>query len=87
MDRIDEAKSVIRSVNPEADVEKVINEIAQSIDKEVFAHSIVLFKKPYLRLVLIGIIVGCSTSSQASMQLCTMRRLFLNRLDLQMIPL
>jgi sugar porter (SP) family MFS transporter len=58
MDRIDEAKSVIRSVNPEADVEKVIDEIVQSIDKEVFAHSIVLFKKPYLRLVLIGIIVG-----------------------------
>jgi sugar porter (SP) family MFS transporter len=58
MDRIDEAKSVIRSVNPDADVEKVIDEIVQSIDKEVFAHSIVLFKKPYLRLVLIGIIVG-----------------------------
>ncbi len=58
MDRIDEAKSVIQSVNPEADVEKVIDEIVQSIDKEVFAHSIVLFKKPYLRLVLIGIIVG-----------------------------
>jgi sugar porter (SP) family MFS transporter len=58
MDRIDEAKSVIQSVNPDADVEKVINEIIQSIDKEVFAHSIVLFKKPYLRLVLIGIVVG-----------------------------
>jgi sugar porter (SP) family MFS transporter len=58
MDRIDEAKSVIQSVNPEANLEKVIDEIVQSIDKEVFAHSIVLFKKPYLRLVLIGIAVG-----------------------------
>jgi len=58
MDRIDEAKSVIRAVNPDADVEKVIDEIVQSIDKEVFAHNIILFKKPYLRLVLIGIIVG-----------------------------
>ena len=58
MDRIDEARSVIRSVDPEADVEKVIDEIVRSIDKEAFAHSIVLFKKPYLRLVLIGIVVG-----------------------------
>ena len=58
MDRIDEAKSVIKSVNPDVDVKKVIDEIVQSIDKEVFAHSIVLFKKPYLRLVLIGMIVG-----------------------------
>jgi len=58
MDRIDEAKAVIRSVNPDAGVEMVIDDIVQSIDKEVFAHSIVLFKKPYLRLVLIGIVVG-----------------------------
>jgi len=58
MDRVDEARSVIQTVNPEADINSVINEIVQSIDKEVFAHSIVLFKKPYLRLVLIGIAVG-----------------------------
>lgn len=58
MDRIDEASNVIRSVNSDAEVEQVIAEIVQSIDKEVFAHSIVLFKKPYLRLVLIGVVVG-----------------------------
>ena len=41
-----------------ANMEKVIDEITQSIDKEVFARSVVLFNKPYLRLVLIGIAVG-----------------------------
>ena len=58
MDRVDEAKSVIQTVNPDADINSVINEIVQSIDKEVFAHGIVLFKKPFFRLVLIGIAVG-----------------------------
>ncbi len=58
MERIDEARSVIKSVNHMANIEKVIDEITQSIDKEVFARSAVLFKKPYLRLVLIGIAVG-----------------------------
>ena len=58
MGRIDEARSVIKSVNPMANTEKVIDEITQSIDKEVFARSVVLFNKPYLRLVLIGIAVG-----------------------------
>ncbi len=58
MGRIDEARSVIKSVNHMADAEKVIDEITQSIDKEIFAKSVVLFKKPYLRLVLIGIAVG-----------------------------
>lgn len=58
IDRIEEAKSVIRNVNPEADVESLIAEIIHSIDKEIFARSIVLFKKPYLRLILIGVAVG-----------------------------
>ncbi len=58
MDRMAEARSVIQSVNSNVDVEKIIYEISQSIDKEAFAKSIVLFKKPYLRLVLIGIAVG-----------------------------
>jgi len=58
MDRVDEAKSVIQSVNPNTDTEMVIKDIVQSINKEIFAHSIVLFKKPYLRLVVMGIVVG-----------------------------
>ena len=58
MDRIDEARSVIQSINHDSDVEKIINNIIQSINKEIFEKSVVLFKKPYLRLVLIGIAVG-----------------------------
>lgn len=58
MGRIDEARTVIRDVNQMADPEKMIIEITQSIDREAFASSVILFKKPYLRLVLIGIAVG-----------------------------
>ncbi len=54
----DEARAVIRRVDPEADVEQVVGDIVKSIDREAFAHSVALFKKPYLRLVLIGIAVG-----------------------------
>jgi len=56
--RTDEARSVVQSVNQGADVEKIIADITQSINKEIFEKSVVLFKKPYLRLVLIGIAVG-----------------------------
>ncbi|MFV2066793.1 MAG: sugar porter family MFS transporter [Pirellulales bacterium] len=58
MDRIDEARSVVRSVDKEADVDEIIDDITRSIDKEAFAKSVVLFRKPYRRLVLIGIAVG-----------------------------
>ena len=58
MGRIDEARTVIREVSQVTDPEKVISEITQSIDREAFASSVILFKKPYLRLVLIGIAVG-----------------------------
>jgi len=58
VDRIEEARSVIRAVNHEGNVGQIISDIIQSINKEAFAKSVVLFKKPYLRLVLIGIAVG-----------------------------
>jgi sugar porter (SP) family MFS transporter len=58
MGRMDEARSVIKSVNQLDNAERIIDEITQSIDKEIFSRSVVLFKKPYLRLVLIGIAVG-----------------------------
>jgi sugar porter (SP) family MFS transporter len=58
MDRIEAARTVIQVVNPGENADRIIAEIIESIDKEVFAHSVVLFKKPYLRLVLIGIAVG-----------------------------
>ncbi len=54
----DEAESVIREVNPESDVDRVLQDIKQSIDQEVINKTVFLFKKPYLRLVLIGIAFG-----------------------------
>ncbi|MBN2088371.1 sugar porter family MFS transporter [candidate division KSB1 bacterium] len=58
MDHIEAARAVIQAVNPGEDVDKIITEIIESIDKEAFAKSVVLFKKPYLRLILIGVAVG-----------------------------
>ncbi len=58
VDRIDEARSVIQSLNHSADVDHIMNDISQSINKEIFSKGVVLFKKPYRRLVLIGIAVG-----------------------------
>jgi sugar porter (SP) family MFS transporter len=56
--RIEEARNVILSVGSDTDPEKTVEEIRQSINTEVMGKSIYLFKKPYLRLVFIGIMVG-----------------------------
>lgn len=58
MGRMQEAENVIRTVNPGADVERIINEIRQTINLEVINRGIYLFRPPYLRLILIGIAVG-----------------------------
>ncbi len=55
---IDEARQVLKNVNPDVDTEKLLEEIKGSIDTDVVEHFKYLFKKPYLRLVLIGIFVG-----------------------------
>jgi sugar porter (SP) family MFS transporter len=57
-DRLEEARTVIRSVDADADVDRALVEIRKSIDIEAIAHLGVLFRKPYLRLVLIGAAVG-----------------------------
>ncbi|MCX6233878.1 MAG: sugar porter family MFS transporter [Bacteroidetes bacterium] len=56
--RIEEARRVLKEVNAEADCERTISEIHDSINSEVMNKSIYLFKKPYLKLILIGIAVG-----------------------------
>jgi sugar porter (SP) family MFS transporter len=56
--KIDEARDVIKKVNAEEDVNKIMDEITQSINKESLGADVAIFKKPYLRLVLIGIAVG-----------------------------
>jgi len=58
--RIEEAEKIIREVNPAGDSKKTISEIKESINSEAQTggKSVAIFKKPYLRLVLIGIAVG-----------------------------
>lgn len=54
----EEAKRVIEKMNHDADSEQLLEEIKGSINKEVVEHFKYLFKKPYFRLVLIGIVIG-----------------------------
>ncbi len=56
--RIEEARETILAVNPDEDAEGILREIRESINTEVMGKSIYLFRKPYLKLVLIGIAVG-----------------------------
>ncbi|MGE5425363.1 MAG: sugar porter family MFS transporter [Syntrophothermus sp.] len=56
--RTEEAIKVLREVDPATDAEKTVLEIRQSINTEVLSKNVYLFKKPYLRLILLGIAVG-----------------------------
>jgi sugar porter (SP) family MFS transporter len=56
--KLDEARKVITSVGSGQDPDKTLEEIRQSIDAEVISKSIYLFKKPYLKLVTIGFLIG-----------------------------
>ena len=56
--RIDEARQSLLRVNNQSDPDELIKEIQDSLDTEVLSHYSVLFRKPYLKLVLIGIGVG-----------------------------
>jgi sugar porter (SP) family MFS transporter len=56
--KLEEAKSVITKVNVKAEPNTIIREIKESLDEDVIEHLKYLFKKPYLRLVIIGILIG-----------------------------
>jgi sugar porter (SP) family MFS transporter len=56
--KIEEAEEVIKKVNPEANVDELIDSIKDSLDKEAEGSEIALFRKPYFKLVLIGFAVG-----------------------------
>jgi sugar porter (SP) family MFS transporter len=56
--RYGEALSVIRTVNPGANAEALIEEIKSSVNSEVLHKNVFLFRPPYLKLVLIGFAVG-----------------------------
>lgn len=55
---INQAREVLKEVNPDTDTEELIMEIRNSVDTEVLGKSVYLFKKPYLKLVMIGIAIG-----------------------------
>ena len=55
---IDEAKEVLKEVVQAEDCDQTLADIRESIDNEIANKSIYLFKKPNLRLVLIGFAVG-----------------------------
>ena len=56
--RIEEARRMILSVNSEADPEATLRDIRESLDAEVISHLKYLFRKPYLKLVIMGILIG-----------------------------
>ncbi|HSO86247.1 MAG TPA: sugar porter family MFS transporter [Draconibacterium sp.] len=54
----DEARQVIQRVNPDEDLEEMVLSIKNSLKTEGVGKSVSIFKKPYLRLAIIGIAVG-----------------------------
>jgi sugar porter (SP) family MFS transporter len=56
--RAEEARQVLAEVNAGADLDTMIKEIQESVSTEVMGKSVYLFRKPYLKLVMIGIAVG-----------------------------
>jgi len=57
--KTDEAKDVISSLNPGENIDKELEEINKSINGEIVHTSFfVLFKRPFLKLVLIGLTLG-----------------------------
>jgi sugar porter (SP) family MFS transporter len=55
---MEEAKGVIDKTNIGTSNGRLLEEIKNSIDNEVVEHFKYLFKKPFLRLVIIGILIG-----------------------------
>ncbi len=53
-----EAKQVLESLNPQTDINIMLDEIKNSINSEVVGHFKYMFKKPYLKLTVIGIFIG-----------------------------
>jgi sugar porter (SP) family MFS transporter len=54
----DEAKIVIAQTNTGSENKQLLDDIKNTIDNDVVDHIKYLFKKPFLRLVIIGILIG-----------------------------
>ena len=55
---IQQARTVLEELNPSENVEQLVREIRDSVNSEVLGKNIYLFKPPYLKLVMLGILVG-----------------------------
>jgi len=53
-----EAETVLGSLNPAANINVMLQDIKSTMNTEVADHMRYLFKKPYLRLVIIGLLIG-----------------------------
>lgn len=58
MSRTEAAEKIIKSLNPDSEVNKILSEVRQSLTADKKTPDVSLFRKPYLRLALIGIAVG-----------------------------
>ncbi len=58
MGRIDEARKVITRLNPGEDIEPEMKEIIESVQKAGDGIRVKLFRKPYTRIVIIGMVLG-----------------------------
>lgn len=56
--RENEARQVIERVNPGEDIEELMKAIKNSLKVEAAGKKVQLFKKPYLKLAIIGIAIG-----------------------------
>jgi sugar porter (SP) family MFS transporter len=56
--KIKEAHSAIKRLDRGANIEEMIDSIKGSLNEELIGHNISLFRKPYLRIVLIGMGIG-----------------------------
>jgi sugar porter (SP) family MFS transporter len=56
--KLAEAKEVIVSVNNDDEAESTFQEIKESIDTDVVESGKILLQKPYVKLVIIGILIG-----------------------------
>jgi sugar porter (SP) family MFS transporter len=55
------ARFIIRQMRPVGDMDQIVREIKESINIEIMAAHTYLFRKPYLKLVLTGIVIGILT--------------------------
>ncbi len=55
---IQQARTVLNEVNPGEDVDKMVEEIRESVNTEVLGKKVYLFRPPYRKLVILGFMVG-----------------------------